>query len=292
MSEKEKETKRVVAQKVRFVSQDKRYQRMPYPFTVAVSESSQKFVTGQENILTEDQMRGKDTAPKLTADQRRQLQMGTTPFIIHPDNVYNLQALRTFNISYEQFGDDETTREYLVPRDWAEYNFFLKQMQVAPNKESYQVNKHFFYLEDKEKEAQGELQEVDKQWDAENFVRSEMSSDRYKDIILLMNFEVAGFLMDPRVMTDITIRTQVFKACREHPDVVLKLKGEGNTVLLFVLKLLYHKMIERRHGTDFYAGETFVGSTLESVKNWCTDTKNSQLVTKWGVMIEEKEGKK
>lgn len=279
-------TIRTVERKVRFVSMDKRYQRMPYPFTVAVSQTSGKFITGQEHILSEAKMRGLE---KLSATDKRQLMMGNDPFIIHPDNVYMLQALRTFNLSYEINGPGEEDRTYLVPKDFAEYTFFMQQEKVADSKAKYQKNKHFFYLEDKEKEAAEELALMDMAFEAENFIRTKLTVDRYKEVILLMNYMVPKYNIDPRSMTEIQIRSEVLKACKEHPDMVLKLAKKDNEVLLFVLKLMYYKIIERRNGTDFYAGETYIGSTLDAVKLFCTSADNTQLITKWGNMIKSRE---
>lgn len=280
---------KVFVQKVRLVSKDNRYTRMPYQFTVAKSTSSDKFVTGQENILTPDQMYGKESA-KITNEQKRALQMGAYPHIIHPDNVYPCKHLRTFDNSYKMTGPDPEDKEYINPRDHAELTFFMQQTDlVAKNKAEYQKNKHYFYVEDKEKEAAEELQNIDLKWEAESFVRTKMSSDRFKDIILLMNFEVPGFNMDPKVMTIASIMSTVYKACAEHPNVILKLAAKDSAQLMFVLKLLYHKIIERKNNTDFYAGETYVGSTLEALKIWCAQSDHTQLVTKWGTLIESKE---
>lgn len=281
-------TDRIVVNKVRVISKDKRYSRIPYPFTVAKSQSKDNFVTGQEDILSEDQMRGKE---KLLPAQKRQMMMGINPYIIHPESIYMLSNLRTFDLSYKITGDEPEDREYLNARDYAEYTFFIAQESVCQGKENYQVNKHFFYMEDKEKESEVELQSIDLIWEAENFVRTKMALNRYGDIILLMNFEIPGFDMNPSKMTDIVLRSTVLKACKDHPQIVLKLSKEDAGQILFVLKLLYHKIIERRNNTDFYSGETFVGATLEAVKMFCAKSENTVLVTKWGRTIETKEEK-
>ena len=277
---------RVIQRKVRFISRDKRYQRTPYPFTVALSQGSGRYVTAQEHILSEAQMRGQD---KLSDAQRHALMMGDNPYIINPDNVYMLQALRTFDLSYEVTGEGEHDRIYLNPRDFAEYSFFMTQEKVAPGKEAYQVNQHFFYLEDKEKEAEQELAKVDLQFEAESFVRGNLPLGRWKEVVMLMNYTVPRFMLDPRTMTENTLRKTVLEACRDHPRVVLMLSSKDNASLVFVLKLLYHKLIERKNSMDFYAGETYIGSTLESVRLFTLNPQNEALVTKWGRIIEQKE---
>ena len=279
---------KIVIRKVRFVSQDKRYTRQPYFFTVPKANASQRHVTGQEHILTEKQMTGEDE--KLLPADKRALQMGQKPYIINPDNTYPCTHLRTHDLSYKVTGDEEDDREYINPRDFAEYNFFVAQTgQVCIGKENYQVNKHYFYVEDKEKESEDELKAIDSRYEAEKFVRETLTSARHKDVILLLNFEVDGFNMDPKTMSSTLITATVLKHCATHPDTILKLQKKDATQLMFVLKLLYHKMIERRNNIDFYAGETFIGGNLEAVKTYCARSENSQLVTKWGVLIEQKE---
>jgi hypothetical protein len=275
-----------VVRKVRFISRDKRYQRTPYPFTVALSQGSGRYVTAQEHILSESQMRGQE---KVTPAQRRLLMMGDNPYIINPDNVYMLQALRTFDLSYEVTGEGDEDRIYLNPRDFAEYSFFMTQEKVAASKEAYQVNQHFFYLEDKEKEAEQQLAKVDLQFEAESFVRGNLPLGRWKEVVMLMNYTVPRFMLDPRAMTENALRKTVLEACREHPNVVLMLASKDNASLVFVLKLLYHKLVERKNSMDFYAGETYIGSTLESVRLFTLNPQNEALVTKWGRTIEQKE---
>jgi len=290
--EKKKEAKSMIGQivthKTRLVSLDKRYRRQPYPFTVPRSQSSGKLLTGQQEILSEDQMIGKE---KLTAADKRKLLMGSTPYIINPENVYPCKHGRTYDLSYEINGPDPEDREYINPKDYAEYTFFVGQKElICYGKDKYQINRHLFYVEDKEKEAIDELNAIDRRWDAESFVRNELASSRYQEIIMLLNFEVPKFIMDPKVMSDTLLRSTIYKACQEHPEVILKLKGDDANQLVFVLKLMSYRILERRNNTDFYAGETFVGTTLESVKLFCAKSENSDLVTKWGRQIEQKEG--
>ena len=278
-----------VVHKVRLISAHKRYARTPYPFTVPQSQSSGKLLTGQEEILTEAQMRGEE---KLLAADKTKLQMGSNPFIINPDNMYPCKNARTFDLSYEINGPDPEDREYLVPKDFAEYTFFTRQHDlVAPSKSAYQKNKHLFYIEDAEKESRDELISIDRRWEAESFVRNEMASSRYPEVILLLNFEIPKYHIDPSTMSDTLIRSTVYKACQDHPETILKLKREDASQITFVLKLLHHRILERRNNTDFYAGETYVGSTLEAVKIFCARSENTALVTKWGRTIEQKEGK-
>lgn len=275
-----------IAKKVRMISLDKRYRKNPYYFTVPRSDSTGKFVTGQEKWLSEEQMIGKKELTKSTKDS---LQMGDQPVIINPNNQYPLAHGRTFDLTYES--DAKGGRVYVNPKDFAEYTFFCTKVEISESKDKYVANKHHFYIEDKVKEAQFTVEKEDQSFEAENYVRTKLKSGRFNDLLILLSYNVQGYSINPEKLSEIEVKARVIEACRKHPEEVLKFKANDTDETLFIIKLMKYMVMEKRNGTDIYYGEEYVGGSLESVRSWIHKPEHSHLVTKWGKMIQQKEGK-
>ena len=274
-----------VEKKIRIIALDKRYRKHVYQFAVTKSERTGRFITGQEEYLTEEQMTGKKEITKSTKDS---LQMGDQPFIINPYNHYGLLHGRTFDLSYNI--DDKDNKTYLNPKDYAEFTFFSLQPEVTENKESFIKDKHFFYIEDKEREAEVSIRNDDKAFEAESYVRKELNVGRYKDLLLMMNYDIRGLNVNPDTMTDSEVRASVINACRKHPENVLKFKSSDSDEVLFIIKLMKYSILEKRNGIDIYYRDQFISSSFDGVRSWLHKSENNHLVTKWGKTIQEREG--
>jgi len=275
----------LVKEKKKIIAVHPNYRRSPYQYTIPISNTSKKFITGQEDVLTEDKMRGKD---KLTVQDKKKLQMGDSPFIINPDIIHPLLHGRVYDLSYTTDGAD---KEYVNPRDYAEFTCFTKAEIVAKDKESVVKDKHYFYVEDKEKDAQVKINKMDLAWEAESFARSDMGTGRWKDLILLLNLEIPGYNYDPDNLSDTRIKEIVLEACKENPDIVLKLKREDSAFTIFALKLIKYKIISKKDGPDYYYNDTYIGVSIDAIKAYVQNTDHESLVTKWGRIIESKEGR-
>ena len=277
---------REVNHHVRLISLHSRYRGIPFQFTVAKSKTTGMFVTGQQDILSYDKMIGKE---RLTDEERKELQMGASPYVINPDNTHYAVHNRKFDLSYRITGpNSEKDRVYINPKDYAEFKFFMLQPKVCYGKENYQKNKHAFYFEDKEQENLRIIEEKDLRWQAESFVRSKLPMSRWSDIIMLLNYEISTYSRDASIMTENEIRADVLQACENHPKIVLKLDSQESDSLVFVLKLLRYGMVTRQNMTDFYAGSSYIGGSLESVIAYCHRQENSVQVSKWSRTIESK----
>jgi len=274
-----------IEKKVRMISLDKRYRKHPYYFTVPISDTTGKYVTGQEVYINEEQMLGKKELTKATRDS---LEMGDQPVLINPFNQYPLTHGRTFNLSYDI--DDKGVKTYLNPKDFAEFTFFCTKPEIATSKDVYVKERHCFYIEDKVREAEFSVMKEDKAFEAENFVRTNMKTGRYKDLLILLSYNVKGYSINPEKLSEIETKARVIEACRKYPEEVLKFKANDTDETLFILKLMKYMVMEKRSGTDIYYGEEFVGGSLENVRSWIHKPEHAHLVTKWGKMIQEKEG--
>ena len=287
-----------VTERVKLISLDAKYRKTPYQFAVPRSQSKNVPATGQEDVLTEDMMIGKTPIPQTV---KADLQMGATPYIINPEQIYPIHHSRVFvndyDIEYDEEGK-ELKRTYKNARDHAEFVCFTIGMGssggecvIAPNKESYRKGFHYFYIENKEAEAQKGVEEFDKAFEAEKYARSEMGTGRWKDLILLLNFELEGHNLDPDHLSDTRIKEIVLKACRENPDVILKMRSKDSDMTVFILKLIKRNIIQRRKGTDYYYQDVFLGSTPNTIRDWVADQNHAPTVSKWNNMLEVLEPK-
>ncbi|MBC8315558.1 MAG: hypothetical protein H8E51_08640 [Bacteroidetes bacterium] len=269
-----------VEKKVRIIALEKRYRQNVYPFAVSFNQTTGEFMTGQD--LSYEKMTGKTA---LIKSEKAALG-NERPFIINPDNHYPLKHGRTFNISYDE--DDKGVRVYDVAKDHAEFDFFELQAEVAKDKKSYKRGTHYFYIEDKEKEAEFQLIENDKCFEAESLMRNKTASGRYGDVIMLLNMYAPGYNLDPAVLSELQMKAHIIDACRKFPDVILMFGKKEVEEIVFAAKLVKHNIIERKNGLDFYYKGDFIGTTIESVREYLRDPKKAELVTKWAKQIESK----
>ncbi len=274
-----------VEKHVRIFAMDALYRRQPYQFTV-IKDRNGRFLTGQQDILTEKQMMGVDP---VTAKQKELLQMGNEPFIINPDYTYALTNGRRFDLSYVE---EKGNRTYVNPKDYAEYNFFILQPEVVFSRKDYKKHTTFFYVEDQEKEAEIELTKDELWFEAMEFVRSNTSIRRLKDIALLLNHLIKGVNINPDVLSITRLQTEIYKQCKENPSELLLCKGsEGdlNAEKLFALKALQIGEIVVRSGSYFYGKnqEKYIGDSFESVLSWLKNKENSTMVQRLGALVSE-----
>lgn len=270
---------------VRIFAMDALYRRQPYQFTV-IKDRNGKFLTGQQDVLTEKQMLGQDP---ITAKNKELLQMGNEPYIINPETTYALVNGRRFDLSYTE---DKGGRTYVNPKDYAEYNFFILQPEVVFNRKEFKKHSTFFYVEDQEKEAEIELTKLDIEFEAMQFVKSNTSIRRLKDIALLLNHLVRGVNINPDVLSITRLQSLIYQQCKENPEQVLLCRGaEGDlhAEKLFALKAMQIGEIAFVSGSYFYGKnrEKFIGDSFESVLSWLKNKENSTMVQRLGSLVAE-----
>lgn len=270
---------------VRIFALDSLYRRRPFEFTVS-KDLNGKFVTGQQDVLTEKQILGIDP---LTAKNKEALEMGEDPYIINPDNTYALVNGRKFDLSYIE---DKGKRTYTNPKDWAEYNFFTLQPEVVFSKKDHKDHVTFFYVEDKEKEAELLLTKEDLEFEAKSFIRSNTSIRRLKDIALLINHLVKGASINPDVLTITQLQAKIYEYCKSNPSEVLLCKGSNedlNAENLFALKSMQIGEIVQSGSSYFYGSnkEKYIGDSFESVLSWLRNKENAPQVQRIGAKVSE-----
>lgn len=272
---------------VRIFAFDPLYRRIPFIFTVPRNAQGQ-FVTGQQDILNEKQMFGEEP---ITEKQKELLQMGDNPYIINPDHTYALFNGRRFDLSYVE---ENGKRVYLNPKDYAEYNFFILQPEVTMDKNDRREHVHFFYVEDREREAEKVITQEELQFEAMSFVKKNATAKRLREIALLMTHILPDVHIDPDHMSLTQIQAVLYELCRTNPEEVLMCRDsnavdELNQEKLFVLKAIQVGEIVKI-GTSYYfgkKGQKYIGDTFDSIVRWVRDKENDAAVQRIGAKIAE-----
>ena len=268
---------------VRIVSVDPRYRKEPYPAIPIYNERLGTYITGQHidpsdpetlNNLTKREIEQED---KLSADKRKKF-----PHVIVAEMRVPIQHLRIINLSTNDEG------AYIAPKDVAELEFFKLQEVVAPSKGKVINKKHWFYIEDKEAEAETRVANRTLQFEAEKLVRENLSISMYQDVALVLNYKIQDFSLDIRNSTDTVIQDALFEACRKNPADVIKCFDKSADMDKFILKLEHYGIINLEDG-KFYDGGQYLGDTVDDVKKFLKGQEGSRYHKRWSTLIAQKE---
>ena len=293
---KDSEVQIRVTQKVKVITPKGKYTNHPYQYAIPVSVKNRLPVTGQESIIgTPDKWTGKE---KLTQSEKDKLQMGSSPYVINPEDPILIMHGYEYDNSFDSYiskdkdgNDKETARVYINPKDHAELTAILASSEspVAKSKLLYNHTKHQFYVDDKEQEAKVTIDDIDLAFEAESFVRNDIGIGRYGEILIFLGHAVPEYKVTPGNLSETRIKALVLDACRKYPKEVLKMKGPGSTRIIFVTKVINYGIIVRKKNNDFYYGDIFIGPTFDSVVEWMEDKRNNQIVSKWQMQLDVKE---
>jgi len=105
-------------------------------------------------------------------------------------------------------------------------------------------------------------------------------------LILFLGYMIPEYKINPKILSDTRVKAYINKACKEHPDIVLKYKGSNATRYVFVLKLIQQGIIAVDHNLNYKYGDIVLGVNLDAVIDWMGDTrKNGSIVSKWQSML-------
>lgn len=258
---------------VRIYSLDPRYRKSPYPAVPAEDSQNATFITGQQFTpgakkdfyLTVDEMTGK--TPLTPAKSLR------FPFIISPTDRINIIHGSTFNLSKDEEGN------HLHPKDAAIFNFIKLQEFVAPSKSEYRKGKHFFYIDDRELDAEKNVTRFDTEFEAMSVIYKNTSFRAMRDLCILLAYYVPKFSVDFRTFTATMIKDRLLTAAKEHPQEVLRTQSEFAKNELWVLKLAEEKIIQKKMD-GFYDGGKFLATSPAEVFAVMNRKENEMLLSR------------
>jgi hypothetical protein len=128
---------------------------------------------------------------------------------------------------------------------------------------------------------------VEIEYEAADFVRKDIGSGRYPELILFLGYMIPEYKIKPEILSDTRMKALIFKACKEHPDVVLKYKGPNAARYVFALKLIRQGIITVDHNLNYKYGDVHLGVHLDTVIEWMSNMKeNGYIVSKWQKMLD------
>lgn len=265
---KESKSREVI---VRVYALDRKYRSAPYPAVAAEDTRNDTFVTGQhyepgkDHYLTVDEMTGKKD---LTQAQKK-----IFPYVINPLNTVMIMHGAAFNLTTGNGG------EYLYPKDVAILNFIRLQEIVAPSKSEYRKGKHYFYIEDRQKDSTAFVTKTDKEFDAMSLIYKNSGMKNMREFCLLLQYYHKGFKVDLANWTDTMVKEALLKVAKENPDSILKCGLPSAQNDLYVLLLSEHKIIQQK-SDGFYDGSSFLGVSPGAVYSAINTKENEALASR------------
>ncbi len=283
----------LVKKRVRIFAFEQNERTIPMRYTVPKNESG-KFITGQQNVLSEEQMLGKKP---VTKNQAKMLFMQENDvYVINPEKTHPLVNGRLFNLDHIVDGNGNVLY-YVNPKDYAEFTFFTSLPEVTQSKNDYIKFKTLHYIEDKEVDARQRVHTRSLKFEAEKFVRSSMSIKRMRDLALLLGHLIKGVTIDPDTLSSTQLEDRIYQLCDSNPqEVLLCREGDSdrlNPERLFALKAIKIGEIVHSEGAYFYGAnrQEYIGDTFESVLTWLRDDNKSSYVARIGAAVKEYDDK-
>ena len=244
-----------------------------YGWNVPIIYQEERWWTGQD--LTEKQMTGIEP---LTAEQKVKY-----PYVINPYEHKKLQSGRNLRLDN--------------PVEKALYDLCVLSEKIADCKANYNTSQHDGYFEDKEIEAKAVNKSANKKYLAYKMI-NEMPAKDLDSVVMMLNYTARkeDFYADLNASREEKL-AEINDLIDAKPELVLNCSKEHNPNIqddLFVMKLLHYKFVVK-HGMDYYesdgAGQrkTFLGRSIESIKEFINSKGNISLRDKFQRIIEEEE---
>lgn len=258
---------------------DSKYRRVPYPAIAAEDSQNATYVTGQQYDpdrpglwLSVKEMTGE---VPLTPEK-----VEAFPFVIHPFHRVNILHGGRFDITLKEDGSP------MYPKDVATLNFCKLQDCIALSKSEYKKGKHYFYIDDREKEAEVNVTNYDTEFEAMKLIYENTAFNRMREFSLLLQYYIKGFSFDLEGWTPTMLKENLVKAAKENPKEVIKCGSKTAENDLFVLLLAYHKIIEQK--TDgYYNGKDYLGSTPTEVYSFIRRKENEAFASRCYTSLEK-----
>lgn len=273
---------------IRLISVEKRYRTIPYPSVPIFDETLNTYLTGQHIDPSDPTTEGNLTRAEMCQETPISPEKAAKfPVIIYVEtklsekskkfNTYPLKHGASLNVAKDESG------MIIDPYARAMYGYWLQQPIVALSEDKIVKGTTVFYIEDRVAISEARMSKEDLIFEAQTLIRS-ASIGKYRDIALLLNYNIPGFNVNIDVLTETQVKDKLITACKENPQKVIDCFAKGMEKDLFVLKLVSRNFITVKNGS-FYDGKQFLGRTLDEVKSFVAATENSEYLTKWSRLL-------
>ncbi len=268
---------------VQIISVDKRYKKEAYPSIANYNSVLNTYMTGQhidiydkntKDNLTVDQMLGKE---KLTDAQRKKF-----PVIINPEQRIYITHMQKLNLTQDELGN------YEDPKSKALLDYYKLQYVVASNKEAVVPGTHYFYINDIEEEVNNRVSKKKLIYKAQSKIMQNLSIKKYRDLALLLNYEIAESKIDLKNSSDNYIQDQLLTLSEKYPEKVLECFNPSVEKELMILKAIDLGLIEKK-GKGFFDGNQYLGDDIQSIIKFAQTSEGEKYRIRWSKHINERE---
>lgn len=196
-------------------------------------------------------------------------QLTKEPFIIDPEEQYAVVHMQAF--------DTNNVKDNVLLR------LAKKQPLIAPSSSKVVSGRHLFYIEDKESEAGEKIIAADLMYEAMSKVREDMTLQRITDLAIFLGVDTKNNPIS-------VIQERIYSRCTLNPKEVLSFFSADTKNRMFMLKLIHHGIVQRRLDR-VVDGDLLIGRNTEEAILFIQDKANDQLVGKWGLALDRKEGR-
>lgn len=169
-------------------------------------------------------------------------------------------------------------------KEYAKYLFIRGAVaEIANDLHSANADKHLFFIEDQEAEAQKTITNERVVADVLGKIMANTSREVLEDMAYFLSVNPAG-------LSDNMLLSKILRTSHEDPQKVASYYEKGAKHIVFIRKLIRHNILTRQRGS-YYDGEIFVGHSEDEVKVFVLDPTNSAIVDRWGMELNQKTGK-
>jgi len=273
--------------KVKVAAVNKRYQKGEVFYAIPYLDPGiDNYVTGQEKRignkdgLTKDQIEGKR---ELNDKQREKYSF---PIIMDPETFRGLPISRTtvFNLGKDDDGN------YFNPSDVDRYNFFVDGQReiIAEDKAGVKVDKHLFYFIDEEKEASVRVKNRRGVFDVMKQALDNLTPASYYELFLTVNFNSQASYNTAETRKSI-LEDNIYDACEKYPEIVKRHFTKDGQEEMFVLKLMYHQLLNFSDGAFSDKKGKYIGNSPREVLNYLSKKGNHITAASWRKSLMQKD---
>ena len=233
--------------KVKLIAINPKYRTIPY-FAVPVYDKNKRvWITGQENLSKKE--------------------LEKEPFIVNVNDQYPLTHMMDF---------DTERREDQILLAIAKV-----QEAVAPDSKSAIAGKHLFYIQNPEKEAEENINNVDHIFEAMKLFRENGSFQKTRDLAIYLGLDASQTLN--------VLQSRIYTRIQDNPKEIINFFDKLVISRLLTRKVIYYGILINKGGI-FYDHDRLIGRDEREVELFISDKANTPLISKWSLEIERKEG--
>ena len=117
-----------------------------------------------------------------------------------------------------------------------------------------------------------------------------LNMDQVVEVGLLIDYLIPTANVDVKTYSPGVILAELCRQCEKNPDIMLDCFKPSAKEDIFILNLCKEGII-RKNADGFHDGGRYIGSSLESVRDYKNKKENNAAIERWSVELLRKQGK-